>query len=64
MRGIFYIIALFSLLNADELTEALAKIIIKILGSTLIMKIPKKLQKFKKRMWILKALLIAYFQKL
>ncbi|MCW1693050.1 hypothetical protein OLT88_05000, partial [Campylobacter jejuni] len=25
MRGIFYIIALFSLLNADELTEALAK---------------------------------------
>ncbi|EOI0364129.1 hypothetical protein ACMF0Z_000582, partial [Campylobacter jejuni] len=25
MRGIFYIIALFSLLNGDELTEALAK---------------------------------------
>ena len=25
MRGIFYTIALFSLLNADELTEALAK---------------------------------------
>ncbi|EDO8628722.1 hypothetical protein GTP42_06380, partial [Campylobacter jejuni] len=25
MRGIFYIIALFSLLNADELTEALVK---------------------------------------
>lgn len=38
MRGIFYIIALFSLLNGDELTEALAKIIIKILGSTLIIK--------------------------
>ncbi len=44
MRGIFYIIALFSLLNGDELTEALAKNNNQNSGSTLIIKIPKKLQ--------------------
>lgn len=64
MRGIFYIIALFSLLNADELTEALVKNNNQNSWEHFDYKIPKKLQKFKKRMWILKALLIACFQKL
>lgn len=64
MRGIFYIIALFSLLNGDELTEALAKNNNQNSWEHFDYKNTKEAPKFKKRMWILKALLIAYFQKL
>lgn len=64
MRGIFYIIALFSLLNGDELTEALAKNNNQNSWEHFDYKNTKEAPKIQEENVDFKALLIAYFQKL